>query len=186
MKDIIVIGGGASGLVSAIYAAKAGAKVCLLEKNNVCGKKILITGNGRCNYWNSDQSITHYHTRNKEVLEKILQKDYSKEVLSFFNSIGIIPRIKEGYFYPTSNQAVSIQTALIKEAQIKRTIKAHLDKELRFREKGIKVLSLFFIDEVKKYRTPDGEKGIYAQMFERCYTELINSPKKLTRKSPTT
>ena len=39
------------------------------------------------------------------------------------------------------------------------------------------MLSLFFIDEVKKYRTPDGEKGIYAQMFERCYTELINSPK---------
>ena len=71
----------------------------------------------------------------------------------------------------------SIDENIIKEAQIKRTIKAHLDKELRFREKGIKVLSLFFIDEVKKYRTPDGEKGIYAQMFERCYTELINSPK---------
>lgn len=118
MKDVIVIGGGASGLVSAIYAAKARVKVCLLEKNNTCGKKILITGNGRCNYWNSDQSMNHYHTRNKEVLEKILQKDYSKEVLSFFNSIGIIPKIKEGYFYPTSNQAISIQTALLKEAQI--------------------------------------------------------------------
>ena len=118
MKDVIVIGGGASGLVSAIYADKAGLNVCLLEKNNTCGKKIIITGNGRCNYWNSDQSINHYHTRNKEILEKILQKDYSKEVLSFFNSIGIIPRIKDGYFYPTSNQAVSIQTALIKEAQI--------------------------------------------------------------------
>lgn len=66
---------------------------------------------------------------------------------------------------------------IIKEAQIKRTIQAHLDKELRYREQGIKVLSLFFIDEVKKYRTADGEKGIYAQMFERCYTELINSPR---------
>lgn len=118
MKDVIVIGGGASGLVSSIYAAKAGAKVCLIEKNNTCGKKILITGNGRCNYWNSDQSINHYHTRNKEILKKILQKDYSKEVLSFFDSIGIIPKIKEGYFYPNSNQAISIQTALLKEAQI--------------------------------------------------------------------
>lgn len=66
---------------------------------------------------------------------------------------------------------------IIKEAQIKRTIKAHLDKELRYREQGIKVLSLFFIDEVKKYRTADGEKGIYAQTFERCYTELMNSPR---------
>ncbi len=71
----------------------------------------------------------------------------------------------------------SIDENIIKEAQIKRTIKAHLDKELRYTEKGIKVLSLFFIDEVKKYRTADGEKGIYAEMFERCYNELLNSPK---------
>ena len=71
----------------------------------------------------------------------------------------------------------SVDENIIKEAQIKRTIRAHLDKELRYREKGIKVLSLFFIDEVKKYRTPEGEKGIYAQMFESCYLELINSPK---------
>ena len=66
---------------------------------------------------------------------------------------------------------------IIKEAQIRRTIQFHLDKELRYTQKGIKVLSLFFIDEVKKYRTADGEKGIYAEMFERCYKELINQPK---------
>lgn len=71
----------------------------------------------------------------------------------------------------------SIDENIIKEAQIRRTIQAHLDKELQYTEKGIKVLSLFFIDEVKKYRTADGEKGIYAQMFESCYNELINSPK---------
>ena len=71
----------------------------------------------------------------------------------------------------------AIDENIIKEAQIKRTIRAHLDKELRFRDKGIKVLSLFFIDEVKKYRLPDGAKGIYAEMFERCYNELINKPK---------
>ena len=71
----------------------------------------------------------------------------------------------------------AIDENIIKEAQIKRTIRAHLDKELRFSDKGIKVLSLFFIDEVKKYRLPDGAKGIYAEMFERCYNELINKPK---------
>ena len=65
----------------------------------------------------------------------------------------------------------------MKKAQIYRTIEAHLDKEMRYYDKGIKVLSLFFIDEVKKYRTESGEKGIYAQMFEECYTELINKPK---------
>lgn len=71
----------------------------------------------------------------------------------------------------------AVDENIIKEAQIKRTIQAHLDKELRYTEKGIKVLSLFFIDEVKKYRSADGEKGIYAKMFEKCYEELINNPK---------
>ena len=71
----------------------------------------------------------------------------------------------------------AVDENIIKEAQIRRTVQAHLDKELRYTEKGIKVLSLFFIDEVKKYRSADGEKGIYAKMFEKCYEELINKPK---------
>ena len=71
----------------------------------------------------------------------------------------------------------SIDENIIKEAQIKKTIRIHLDKELRYRDYGIKVLSLFFIDEVKKYRTADGGKGPYAEMFERLYNELINLPK---------
>ena len=71
----------------------------------------------------------------------------------------------------------SVDENIMKKAQIYRTIEAHLDKEMRYYDKGIKVLSLFFIDEVKKYRTESGEKGIYAQMFEECYTELINKPK---------
>ena len=71
----------------------------------------------------------------------------------------------------------SVDENIIKRAQIRRTIEAHLDKELRYFELGIKVLSLFFIDEVKKYRKEDGRKGIYAQMFEECYTELITCEK---------
>jgi type III restriction enzyme len=66
---------------------------------------------------------------------------------------------------------------IIKRAQIRRTIEAHLEKELRYTEKGIKVLSLFFIDEVAKYRTAEGEPGVYATMFEECYTELLALPK---------
>ena len=71
----------------------------------------------------------------------------------------------------------SVDENVVKKAQIRRTIEAHLDKELLYTAKGIKVLSLFFIDEVKKYRTTEGEKGIYAQMFEQCYEELLNLPK---------
>lgn len=70
-----------------------------------------------------------------------------------------------------------IDENIVKKAQIRRTIEAHLDKELRYTEKGIKVLSLFFIDKVDKYRHEDGTPGIYAKMFEECYLELISKPK---------
>ena len=70
-----------------------------------------------------------------------------------------------------------IDEDLIKREQIKRTIEQHLEKELIYTNLGIKVLSLFFIDKVDKYRLDDGEKGIYGKMFEECYTELINLPK---------
>lgn len=70
-----------------------------------------------------------------------------------------------------------IDDNMIKRAQIRRTIETHFDKELRYTQKGIKVLSLFFIDEVKKYRAEHGGKGLYAQMFEEIYNELIALPK---------
>nr|WP_294509306.1 DEAD/DEAH box helicase family protein [uncultured Bilophila sp.] len=70
-----------------------------------------------------------------------------------------------------------IDENIIKRAQIRRTIEVHFEKEMRFAKKGIKVLSLFFIDEVKKYRTPEGGRGPYAEMFEECYHELLNLPK---------
>lgn len=70
-----------------------------------------------------------------------------------------------------------VDVNIIKKAQIRRTIETHLDKELRYLDKGIKVLSLFFIDKVDKYRHEDGTPGIYATMFEECYQELMAKPK---------
>ena len=73
-----------------------------------------------------------------------------------------------------------IDEDIVKRSQIRRTIEAHLDKELRYTDKGIKVLSLFFIDKVEKYRHEDGTPGVYAKMFEECYLELIAKPKYAT------
>jgi len=70
-----------------------------------------------------------------------------------------------------------VDEMILKRAQIKRTIEFHLEKEMRYHDKGIKILSLFFIDEVANYRTADGSKGVYATLFEECYHELINSPR---------
>ena len=116
MKKVLIIGAGASGLVAAIYAAKNCFKVTIVEKNEICGKKILATGNGRCNFWNEDQSISHYRSSDYEKIEEVLNAKNEAEILKFFKEIGIEPKIKNGYYYPYSNQAVSIQKALISEA----------------------------------------------------------------------
>lgn len=115
---VIVVGGGASGLVSAIFASMNGNEVTILERNSFCGKKILVTGNGKCNYWNVDQDISHYHSTNLELLSKIVTPEIQEKVLAFFDTLGIVPKIKNGYYYPYSNQATSIQTALILQAQL--------------------------------------------------------------------
>ncbi len=117
MQDVVVIGGGAAGLVAAIFAALNNNKVTIIERNNKCGKKMLITGNGRCNYWNSDQNITHYHTNNLDIFKKIKTKENDEKILNFFDSLGIVPKIKNGYYYPYSNQATSIKNALITKAK---------------------------------------------------------------------
>ena len=115
MKDVVIIGGGASGLAAAISAARLGATVTILEKNNKCGKKLLITGNGRCNFWNEDQDIVHYHSCNKDLLAEFLDND--DYVLKFFDSLGIVYNNKGGCYYPFSNQALTVQNILVTECQ---------------------------------------------------------------------
>lgn len=116
MKKVVIIGGGASGLISSIFAKNKDNEVIILERNSVCGKKILATGNGRCNYWNEDQNLRHYNSTSKNLLEKIITLDNQKQIMTLFNRIGIVPKIKNGYYYPTSNQAISIRNALVTEA----------------------------------------------------------------------
>ena len=111
MSRVIVIGGGASGLVAAIVAKRGGNDVTILEKNSKCGKKILVTGNGKCNYFNSDFDIKHYYSNNIDKLKMIINDKNKNIILDFFDSIGVVPDIRNGYYYPYSNQAVSILNA---------------------------------------------------------------------------
>lgn len=116
MSKVVIIGGGAAGLVAAIKASNQN-EVILLEANDKCGKKILLTGNGRCNYWNSDIKIDNYHTDNIEKLSNIISNNNQKDVFSFLESIGIYSKIKNGYYYPYSNQASSVRTLLLNEIE---------------------------------------------------------------------
>ena len=116
MKRVAIIGAGASGLVCSITAACRDVRVVLFDKNSFAGKKLLATGNGRCNYWNSDQSLSHYHSSEEDLLPNIITKSLENEVLDFFDLLGVVPMIKNGYYYPYSNQASSIRDLLEKEA----------------------------------------------------------------------
>lgn len=117
MKEICIIGGGAAGLTAAITIARRGKKVTIIESMDKCGKKLSITGNGRCNYYNENQKIEKYHSNNPELIKKIITQENLEKVNVFFNSLGIIPTIKDGYYYPFSKNASTILNALIYEAK---------------------------------------------------------------------
>ena len=116
MKKVAVIGAGASGIIAALKASENN-KVILIDGNDKCGKKILLTGNGRCNYWNSDISLEQYETDDKEILKEVLSDENKYDTLSFLERLGIYPKIKNGYYYPYSNQAASIREIFQKEIE---------------------------------------------------------------------
>lgn len=115
---IVIIGGGCSGVVTAIKAKNNHNEVIILEKNEELLKKILITGNGRCNYYNSDQSTDKYHSSSNKI-NNIITKNNLNIVTNFFDELGIIPKIKNGYYYPFSNQAITIKDALLSKLKEK-------------------------------------------------------------------
>ena len=143
MARVAIIGGGASGLTASIYAALK-HEVTLFERNKECGKKILLTGNGKCNYWNEDTSNTHFHTENQEKLQEFLA--YQNEVFSFFEELGLTPYSKNGYWYPYSLQAVSVRNALFRVAKLR-----HVQiKENFLVEEIIKKGNTFYINPNKE------------------------------------
>lgn len=116
-KRVLIIGGGASGLVAAIAAARHGAKVTVLEKKTQVGKKLLVTGNGRCNLTNRDQRLSHYHCGEPDFPGKALEAFGYGETLAFFKELGVYPKDRNGYLYPYSQQAQAVADILRLEAE---------------------------------------------------------------------
>lgn len=114
-KKILIIGGGASGMVAAIVAARNGADVTILEQKSEMGKKILATGNGRCNYTNLSMDISDYYCEHKEFIRNLVAEYTPQVIMEFFESLGILSRERNGYVYPLTDQASSIREALVNE-----------------------------------------------------------------------
>lgn len=112
--DVAVIGAGASGMMAAVQAAKSGRKTALLEVLGRPGKKLLVTGNGKCNLTNYRLNEECYHTDsgNKKDIMEVIGRFDSKAVTDFFREEGMLVREREGYVYPYSEQASSVLDAL--------------------------------------------------------------------------
>lgn len=109
--NIIILGGGASGLAAAISAARMGADVTVLERSDRVGRKILASGNGRCNLSNEAITNTHYHGA-PAFLGEVFDALPPGEVLDFFRSIGLLTCVEDGRIYPHSLQASSVLDVL--------------------------------------------------------------------------
>lgn len=117
-KKTAIIGGGASGLICAIFCAKKNIHVDIFEQNSKCAKKILASGNGRCNITNKNLSADDYFSQNPSFAEYALGEFGFGEFEKFCNSIGLLFDVKnDGRAYPLSNEAKSVASLLIAHAK---------------------------------------------------------------------
>jgi len=118
--DVIVIGGGPAGLMSAGIAAKFGAKVLLIEKNDVMGKKLLLTGGGRCNLTNADPDERNFASKfgkKGNFLFTPLSVFGTDDTIRFFESLGLKTKVEAGFrVFPESDNALDILGTLTKYA----------------------------------------------------------------------
>ena len=108
-RGVIVVGGGAAGMVASIAAARAGAAVTLLERMPRVGKKLLATGNGRCNLANARLEPGRFHGEHPGFAGGALGRFGLDETLAFFRALGVEPREEEGgKIFPRSGQASAV------------------------------------------------------------------------------
>ena len=119
-RDLVIVGGGASGMAAAIAAKKTalGSRVAIVEKNQMLGRKLLASGNGKCNFSNCDCGIAQYNHSSRALIETMLHKMPPEETMLFLETLGVFSRQdSEGRVYPYTEQASSVKEAF--EAQIR-------------------------------------------------------------------
>ena len=119
MKQIAVIGGGASGMIAAIAAHGKNAKVTLFESSDRVGQKILVTGNGKCNFTNEYIGKDCYNGSDSEFIMNALNRFGRDKLVDFFRNLGMFATVKRGGYYPYSGQASTVLDCLRNELSFK-------------------------------------------------------------------
>lgn len=116
MGKIIIIGGGASGMMTGIVLARRGHGVCILEGDKKIGRKLLATGNGRCNFTNAHMSSEHFHSSNPKFPLGAINRFDHHDAIDFFESIGVPgAALESGRMYPMTFDAQSLLQGLLLE-----------------------------------------------------------------------
>lgn len=119
-RTVCVIGGGAAGLMAAIHAARCGAAVTVFERNERCGRKLRITGKGRCNVTNActrDVFFANVPT-NARFLYSAWQRFSAEDTMAFFEALGVPLKVERGNrVFPVSDKAVDVVDALVRECR---------------------------------------------------------------------
>lgn len=149
---VLVLGGGPAGMTAALAAARAGAEVLLLEQNERIGKKLLLTGNGKCNYTNLELDVARYDTDAPDFVRELIKRYPPKAIIRFLEELGVPPLSRHGgWIYPHAEQAAAVLNAL----------RAALEREQVAVRTGTRVLG---IQREKKggFRIRTEEKPLYA------------------------
>jgi len=142
--DVIIIGAGASGLVTAIVSARRGKKVLIVEKNKKVGKKLLATGNGKCNITNQRPLPERFYSHHPKFISEVLDGYGYQGVKNFFKSIGLeLIEGKEGKVFPMSLQASSVVEILEAECHYL-GVKISCEVDVNKIEKTKKSYNVFF------------------------------------------
>ncbi len=139
LYDVAVIGGGAAGMMAAIFAASNGAKTILIEKNDRLGLKVLATGNGRCNVTNRQISKDRYHGSVSTIFDSVFSNFTETDLESFFSNRGLkLTEENLGRMFPVTQKAISVASSLEKELTalgvtvLKSTLVRDVTKEQNF------------------------------------------------------
>ena len=137
---VCIVGGGAAGLMAAINIKTPDNEVIILEKNEEVGKKILVTGNGKCNLWNLNMNTSFYNSSTPELLDNIITNDLINKT---FNQLCYLFAMNEknGYFYPYSNRAHNVRDILLNEC-----IKKGVEIKTNYDVTSIKKTNIFTIN----------------------------------------
>lgn len=115
---VLVIGGGAAGLIAAVTAAEYGHSVIILEKMDTLGKKLLITGKGRCNITNSAdmEEFMHNIPENSKFLYSVFNQFNNKDIVTFLNSQGVATKVERGgRIFPVSDKASDVLNVFLRK-----------------------------------------------------------------------